>query len=224
MSLRARFMPEILASFGPVAVTADASSQSWKLFIWPPLSPLKHDAACERIPGMLKSLLVAAVLLSPQKPQPAPPHPKPPETGIIAGTVVLPEQQTAAGPVEVILLSPRYTDLWNTEVQKRLDVYWERYKPAFAQNKEYFLEISRMAQKEAIDFIVTRMRRDAANSVSEYVHEASPDGKFEFKNIPFGDYKILAVGATQNEDVIWQDSVGVRTPIPQFLELKKCLP
>ena len=164
---------------------------------------------------MLKSLLVAAVLLAPQKPQ---------TTGIIAGTVVLPEEQTAAGPVQVILLSARYTDLWNSEVQRRLDAYWERYKPAFAQNKEYFLEISRIAYKEAIDFIVTRMRRDAANNVSEYVHEASPDGKFEFKNIPFGDYKILAVGATQNQDIIWQDSVAVRTPIPQFLELKKRLP
>ena len=164
---------------------------------------------------MLKSLLVAAVLLAPQKPQ---------TTGIIAGTVVLPEEQTATGPVQVVLLSPRYTDLWDSELQKRLDAYWERYKPAFAQNKEYFLEISRIAYKEAIDFIVTRMRRDAANNVSEYVHEASSDGKFEFRNIPFGDYKILAVVTTQTQDVIWQDSVAVRTPIPQFLELKKRLP
>jgi hypothetical protein len=173
---------------------------------------------------MLKSLLVAAVLLFPQKPQTTPQPAKPPETGIIAGTVVLPEEQTTTGPVEVILLSPRYTDLWDSEVQKRLDVYWERYKPAFAQNKEFFFEISRVAQKEAIDFIVTRMRRDAASNVSQYVHEASSDGKFEFKNIPFGDYKILAVASAHNQDVIWQDTVAVRTPIPQFLELKKRLP
>jgi hypothetical protein len=171
---------------------------------------------------MVRSLLLAAVLLTQQQPQPAVKAPEPVETGIIAGTIARPAQGSVSQSVQVILLSPQYADLWNTDVQKRLDVYWERYKPAFAAQKELFFEVSRMAQKEATDFIVTRMRRDA--SVSDYLKQASPEGKFEFKNLPFGEYKILALGKIGDEETIWQESVDVRSPIPQFLELKKRLP
>jgi hypothetical protein len=165
---------------------------------------------------MLRSILIGALLLFAQQPAA--------QTGVIAGTVTVPADQPLSQPVRVILLSPRYADLWDTDVQKRLDMYWERYKPAFAQNKEYFLEISRKAQIESLDYVITRMRRDTADKVGNYVHEAAPDGKFEFKAIPFGAYKIFAVGKTQNADMVWQESVDVRTPIPQFIELKKPLP
>lgn len=165
---------------------------------------------------MPSSLLIAAILLFTQ--QSGTP------TGVIAGTVTLPEDRPLTQPVQVILLSPRYTNLWDTDVQKRLDMYWERYKPAFAQNKEYFIEISRKAQIEALDYVIARMRRDLSSNVSDYVHEATKDGKFEFKGVPLGEYKILAVGKAQNLDLVWQESVDVRNPIPQFLELKKPLP
>lgn len=165
---------------------------------------------------MLSSLLVTAVLLFAQQPTA--------QTGIIAGTVMPPAHQPLTQPIQVILLSPRYANLWDTDVQKRLDMYWERYKPAFVQNKEFFVEISRRAHIEALDYVITRMRRDASSSVSDYVREATKDGKFEFKSVPFGEYKILAVGKAQNLDLVWQESVDVRNPIPQFLELKKPLP
>jgi hypothetical protein len=165
---------------------------------------------------MLHSVLIAALLWFPQQPAT--------ESGVIAGTVTVPADHPLSQPLQVILLSTRYADLWDTDVQKRLDMYWERYKPAFAQNKEYFLEISRKAQIEALDFVVTRMRRDTPNNIGEYVKQASTDGKFEFKAVPFGAYKIVAVGKTQNADLVWQESVDVRTPVPQFLELKKPLP
>jgi hypothetical protein len=103
-------------------------------------------------------------------------------------------------------------------------MYWERYKPAFAQNKEFFIEISRRAQIEALDYVVARMRRDPSSNVGDYVKEAGADGKFEFKSVPFGEYKVLAIGKAQNLDLVWQESVDVRTAIPQFLELKKPLP
>jgi len=54
--------------------------------------------------------------------------------------------------------------------------------------------------------------------------EVSADGRFEFKNVPYGEYQILAVGKIGDQDVIWQESVDVRSPIPQFLELKKHIP
>lgn len=165
---------------------------------------------------MLHLILVAAIFLFVQQPVA--------QTGVIAGTVALPAGHALSQPLQIILLSPRYTNLWDTDVQKRLDMYWERYKPAFVQNKEFFVEISRKAQIEALDYVIARMRRDPSSNVADYVKEATADGRFEFKSVPFGEYKILAVGKAQNLDLIWQESVDVRNPIPQFLELKKPLP
>jgi hypothetical protein len=164
---------------------------------------------------MCKTVLLAVSLLMSQQPQ---------GTGTIAGTVSAPPPQKISAPVQVILLSPEYSDLWNTDVQKRLDLYWERYKPAFARQKEFFFEVSKQAQKEATNYIVRRMRRDSSSNFSNYLKEASPDGNFEFKNVPYGEYKVLAVGKIGGEDVIWQESVDVRSPIPQFLQLKKIIP
>ena len=165
---------------------------------------------------MPKAVLLAINFLFAQQPAP--------QTGVIAGAVTVPADHRLSQPLQIVLLSPRYTNLWDTDVQKRLDMYWERYKPAFAQNKEFFLEISRRAQIEALDYVIARMRRDASSNVAEYIKEAGSDGKFEFKSVPFGEYKILAVGKAQNLDLVWQESVDVRTSIPQFLELKKPLP
>jgi hypothetical protein len=164
---------------------------------------------------MFQSILVAAMLWFGQQ--------APTQTGVIAGTVTVPADHPLSQPLQVILLSPRYADLWDTDVQKRLDMYWERYKPAFAQNKEYFLEISRKAQIESLDYVVARMRRDAAD-LGDFVKQASADGKFEFKAVPFGAYKLFAIGKAQNTDLVWQESVDVHTTLPQFLELKKPLP
>ena len=165
---------------------------------------------------MLKSFLIAALLLI-QQPQ------KPEETGIIAGTLDAPAQQKISQPVQVVLLSSRYIELWNSDVQKQLDVYWERYKPAFVQNKEFFFEVTRMAYKDAMNNIIARMRRDLRTNISDFLQETSPEGKFEFKQVPFGEYKILAAGQVGGKEVFWQNSVDVRSSIPQFLELKKPL-
>src|SRR5215510_8191806 len=126
--------------------------------------------------AMLQSILIGSLLIFTQQPAA--------QTGVIAGTVTVPTDQSLSEPVRVILLSPRYADLWDTDVQKRLDMYWERYKPAFAQNKEYFQEISRKAQIESLDYVVTRMRRDISNNIGDYVKQVSADGKFEFSAIP----------------------------------------
>ena len=164
---------------------------------------------------MCKTVLLALFLLLGQQPQ---------GTGTITGTVSAPPPDKISAPVQVILLSPEYSDLWNTDVQKRLDVYWERYKPAFARQKEFFFEVSKQARKDATNYIVRRMLRDSSSHFSNYLKEASPDGTFEFRNVPYGEYKVLAIGKIGGEDVIWQQSVDVRSPIPQFLQLKKIIP
>src|SRR5215813_2474385 len=164
---------------------------------------------------MLKLLLLTALLASAEKPQ---------QTGIITGSVILPPQQEISEPVQVILLSPAYADLWVNEVQKRLDRYWQQFQPAFRSRKESFIELSKQAHKEATSYVVTRMQRDSAGNISEYVRRTSTDGKFEFKNLPFGEYKVLALGKIGNQDVIWHEFIDVRSDIPHFLELKKRVP
>jgi hypothetical protein len=165
---------------------------------------------------MFQYFLIAALVLL-QQPERA-------GLGIVAGTVLGPEEQKITQPVQVVLLSPQYGDLLNSDMQRRLDLYWERYKPAFAQQKEFFFEVSRMAYRDSIQYVVTRMRREIRTTVANVVQESSPDGRFEFKDIPFGEYKIVAVGKIGDRQEIWQDTIEVRTPVPQFLTLKNRVP
>ena len=58
-------------------------------------------------------------------------------TGTIAGTVAAPPPQKILGPVQVILLSQPYSDLWNSDVQKRLDVFTVRRIDADADESVY---------------------------------------------------------------------------------------
>jgi hypothetical protein len=164
---------------------------------------------------MLQAWLMAALLALPQQLE---------QTGIITGAVNPPPQQQIAKPVQVILLSPRYTNIWNSDVQKRLDVYWEIYKAALKSRKDFFFEVSKQAHWEATNYVLMRIRGDSSNNVSDYLQETSADGKFEFKNVPFGEYTVLAVGKLGEQDVMWQEIVDVRSPIPQFLELSKRVP
>lgn len=146
------------------------------------------------------------------------------EFGIIAGMVTPPDKLMISRPVQVVLLSPQYANLWSGDVQRRLDVYWERYKPAFAEKKEFFYEVSEMAYRDAIQYIIGRMRRDLRSDISGFVQDSSPEGRFEFKNVPFGEYKIVAVGKIGGQEFIWQEAFDIHSSVPQFLELKKRIP
>ena len=170
---------------------------------------------------MIRPLLLTAFLLFQQ--QKAPPA-KEPQFGIIAGNVAAPDGVTINRPLQVILLTPEYSNLWNADVQKRLDAYWERYKPAFAQKREFFLDVSRMAYQESLQFVLSRMQRDLGSEAARYREQSSPEGRFEFKNVPFGDYKVVAVGRAGDQDYIWQEAIEVSTAVPQFLLLKKRVP
>src|SRR5215813_11299485 len=67
----------------------------------------------DRISSMFTTLIAAALMLAGQQA----------ETAIITGAVVAPPEQSVSQPVQVILLPPRYVQVWNSEVQKRLDTY-----------------------------------------------------------------------------------------------------
>src|SRR5262249_43740610 len=104
---------------------------------------------------MFKSLMLGGLLFLGQKPaaQEA-------QFGVIVGSVAAPENTTITAPLQVVLMSEPYARLWNQKLQEQLDLYWERYKPAFVQKKELFFEVSRMAYQDSMQFVLARMSRD----------------------------------------------------------------
>src|SRR5688572_6460419 len=114
--------------------------------------------------------------------------------GIIAGKITPPENLTISTPIRIVLLPAQYATAWETDVQRRLDAYWEQYRQAFAERKEFFLEVSRLAHREALTYVLTQMRRDTRPYMADLVRDSAPDGSFEFKNVPVGDYRAVAVG------------------------------
>ena len=167
---------------------------------------------------MLTSLFLAALLFSSQQAD------VPKESGVIVGKVIAPDESTLKQPVQVVLMSPQYATLFNQKLQEQLDLYWERYKPAFAQKKELFLEVSRMAYQDSMQFVMGRMSRDLGPNLKNYRIESSADGKFQFRDIPFGSYNIVSYGRVGDQVYYWQEPVDITNSVPQFLQLKKHVP
>ncbi len=167
---------------------------------------------------MLRSLLLAAILLAPQKPEP------PKELGIIVGKVLPPNETHIKQPLQVVLMAPQYATLWNQKLQEQLDLYWERYKPAFVQKKELFFEVARMAYQDSMQFVMARMSRDLGANLKNYRIDSSADGKFQFKDIPPGSYNVVAYGRAGDQTYYWQEAVEITNSVPQFLQLKQHIP
>jgi hypothetical protein len=140
------------------------------------------------------------------------------KTGTIVGSVKPPERSRANQPVRVALLPPKYTELWNKQVQQRLDNYWERFKPEFAVNKEHFAEFSREANLEAFVYVVSAMRRDLGMGAAQFLKEASPTGQFEFRGIPFDTYQLLVQSVVNGQDTVLSRTLDVRSEIPIFVD------
>src|SRR5688572_5130669 len=129
---------------------------------------------------MVKPLLLALLLTVVQK------EAKPPATGIIVGAVTVPEDTTLSQRLQVVLMSQKYLELWNAEVQRRLDGYWERFKPTFAQQREIFVAATERAYIESTQSVILRMRRELSATIGDFLQDSSPEGRFEFKNVPLG--------------------------------------
>src|SRR5579862_1849442 len=112
------------------------------------------------------------------------------ETGTVIGLVKLPSGKTGQN-ARVLLLPAQYTEVWNKEVQQRLDNYWEIYKPDLLANKDHVARLYRLAYVEALRNLIATMRRDMGEGTSKYIKETAATGQFEFRGIPFGTYQLL---------------------------------
>jgi hypothetical protein len=141
--------------------------------------------------------------------------------GTIVGIVKLPNSDKPLPAARVVLLPPKYVEVWNRQMQTRLDNYWEIFKPEFAANKQAFLEFDRIVQVEAFQYVTTTMRRELGEGASKLIKESSPSGQFEFSNVPFGSYQLLVQSTVKGQDVIWSKTVDVQSDIPIFVDLGK---
>ena len=135
--------------------------------------------------------------------------------------VKLPDSAKPLQGARVALLPTKYIEVWNKQVQTRLDNYWEIFKPDFAANKERFLDYDRIAQLEAFRYVTSSMRRDLGDAASKLLKESSSAGQFEFKEISFGTYQLLVQATVNGQEVIWSKPVDVKTEIPIFVDLGK---
>ena len=143
-----------------------------------------------------------------------------PETGTLLGLVKLPSGKPGQA-ARVVLLPPKYTEVWNRQVQQRLDNYWEVYKPELAVKKEHIADLYRLAHVESLRYVIATMRRELGDGASKYIKETPATGQFEFRGIPFGTYQLLVQVTAEGEDITWSRIVDVGTTVPIFVDLGK---
>jgi hypothetical protein len=144
-----------------------------------------------------------------------------PPAGTVVGVVKLPEGTKPAQAARVLLLPPKYTEVWNKQLQQRLDNYWEMFKPEFAAHKEHFMDFYRIAYLESFRYVMSAMRRELGDGASKLVKETSSTGQFEFRGIPFGTYQVLVQATANGQDIVWSRLIEVQTEIPVFVDLGK---
>jgi hypothetical protein len=141
-------------------------------------------------------------------------------TGTVIGLVKLPSGKPSLG-ARVVLVPPKYIEVWNKEVQQRLDNYWEIYKPDLLANKDNVPKLYRLAYVEALRNLIATMRHDLGDGISSYLKESSSTGQFEFRGIPFGTYQLLVQAREGNDEITWSRIVDVQSNIPIFVDLGK---
>jgi hypothetical protein len=140
----------------------------------------------------------------------------------IAGDLAIPRGMSPPPSAQVVLLPLEYEKVFNAEVQRRLDDYWENFKPAFARQKELFFQVMPEAYKAGLDVAVARMRRDPKVNSASLIKNA-PLGQFEFRGIAPGEYKLVATGSIGGMDYVWTETLQVQSS-PIFVQLKNRVP
>ena len=144
------------------------------------------------------------------------------QTASITGDLEPPRGKAPPATAQVALLPLEYARLFNAEAQQRLDDYWEDFKPEFAVKKELFFEVMPLAYNRALDIVLTSMRRDSKINSANLI-KTSPNGKFEFRGVPPGEYKLVATASIGGTDYVWTETLQIEAT-PVFLRMKTRVP
>jgi hypothetical protein len=140
----------------------------------------------------------------------------------ITGDLEFPRGTAAATTAQVALLPLEYANLFNAEAQQNLDEYWENFKPRFAARKEAFFEVMPLAYNRALDFVLSRMRRDSKVNSANLI-KTTTNGHFEFRGVLPGEYKLVATASIKGTDHVWTETLQVEAT-PVFLRMKTRVP
>jgi len=135
--------------------------------------------------------------------------------------VKFPDSPRPVESAHVVLLPAKYTELWNKQMQMRLDNYWELFKPEFAVNREHFVDFERAAQVESFRYVTSTMRRELGDAASKLMKDSSATGQFELNGIPFGTYQLLVMATLKGQDTVWSKTIVIQTDVPIFVDLGK---
>ena len=144
------------------------------------------------------------------------------QSSTISGTLISPQGSAAPGSAQVVLLPSEYAQMFNAEAQLRVDQYWNSYKPEFAARKEVFSQAFALAYREALDIVLSRIRINGKVDSGSLIRSATA-GRFEFRGVPPGDYKIIATGSIQDTTYVWTEAFRVASG-PIFLQMKTRVP
>ena len=97
--------------------------------------------------------------------------------GAITGRVETLTTMGLARDLQVVLLSPQWADLWNGEVQKRLDIYFDRYRQFRERRTDFADQVSGLAQRDAISFVINSMQSDLGEEFQKFIKKVSPEVK-----------------------------------------------
>src|SRR5262245_24037900 len=126
----------------------------------------------------------------------------------------MPNSARTVSGARVVLLPPKYIELWNRQVQQRIDNYWETFKPEIFANKNMFAELDRMAHAEAMSYVTSTLRRDMGSESDQFIKQSSSGGQFEFRTVPLGSYQLLVHVNVDGRDVLWSHTIEVTNDVP----------
>ena len=146
------------------------------------------------------------------------------QSASISGSLVPPQGMAPPSTAQAVLLPVQYANLFNAEAQERIDSYWEAFKNAgMAQRqKEQFTQFMAYAYSTALESVISQMRRDGKVSTANLVKNA-PQGQFEFRGVPQGEYKLVVTANLRGTDYVWTETLQVESA-PIVLLMKNRLP
>jgi len=144
---------------------------------------------------MLFSVLLSIILAAP--------------TGTIEGRFVMPANTKFSRPAQVVVFPHDYINVYMAELQKNLDDYWEDFKLGFIQDKQSFLLFRERAKHQALDYTLSRMKRENPLYVPDLVMTTSAS-QFTFRNVPQGECEVVALISIGDQEFVWSEALILR--------------
>ena len=144
--------------------------------------------------------------------------------GTIVGHLGIPEEVELDPGSLIVLMPPLWSERWNSAVQRRLDLYFHGNRGAVARNPDVYAQVAAQAYRDATNILISEMREEMGGYFSGWVRSISDASQFEFAELPFGEYRIIALANTAGDALIWSQTVRVSSPVPLYIEVRNRIP